>query len=105
MSYLSYVFISGLTSSLFFLGMFYRSASLYHPLRRAILHLKVYMIPCTVTDSGFGHGLILKMCLFKNTLSFRNSNLFCITIKYSHRKISTNQSLYFRPPRIEIVKY
>ncbi len=32
--------ITGATTSLFFLGLFYRSASLYHPQRRAILHLK-----------------------------------------------------------------
>ena len=32
--------IAASTSTLFFLGMFYRSASLYHPQRRAILHLK-----------------------------------------------------------------
>ncbi|XP_023345981.1 monocarboxylate transporter 10 [Eurytemora carolleeae] len=32
--------ITGLVCGLFFLGMFYRSASLYHPQRRAILHLK-----------------------------------------------------------------
>lgn len=32
--------ISAMLASLFFIGMFYRSASLYHPQRRAILHLK-----------------------------------------------------------------
>ena len=32
--------VTGVLSSLFFLGLFYRSASLYHPQRRAILHLK-----------------------------------------------------------------
>jgi hypothetical protein len=31
---------TGLLLSAFFLGTFYRSASLYHPQRRAILHLK-----------------------------------------------------------------
>lgn len=31
---------TGLLLSTFFLGTFYRSASLYHPQRRAILHLK-----------------------------------------------------------------
>ncbi len=31
---------SGCAVSLFFAGLFYRSASLYHPQRRAILHLK-----------------------------------------------------------------
>ena len=32
--------MTGSAVSLFFLGLFYRSASLYHPQRRAILHLK-----------------------------------------------------------------
>ena len=32
--------VTGLVSVLFVLGTFYRSASLYHPQRRAILHLK-----------------------------------------------------------------
>ena len=32
--------VTGSAVSLFFLGLFYRSASLYHPQRRAILHLK-----------------------------------------------------------------
>lgn len=32
--------VTGLVFSTFFLGIFYRSASLYHPQRRAILHLK-----------------------------------------------------------------
>ena len=32
--------VTGSAISLFFLGLFYRSASLYHPQRRAILHLK-----------------------------------------------------------------
>ena len=32
--------VTGLISILFVLGTFYRSASLYHPQRRAILHLK-----------------------------------------------------------------
>ncbi|XP_050312458.1 monocarboxylate transporter 12-like [Anthonomus grandis grandis] len=32
--------ITGALSATFFLGMFYRSASLYHPQRRAILHIK-----------------------------------------------------------------
>ena len=32
--------VTGVLTSLFFLGLFYRSASLYHPQRRAILHLK-----------------------------------------------------------------
>eukprot|EP00094_Tigriopus_californicus_P009120 TCALIF_08791-PA protein Name:"Similar to SLC16A7 Monocarboxylate transporter 2 (Homo sapiens)" AED:0.01 eAED:0.01 QI:0/0.4/0.16/0.83/1/1/6/215/606 len=32
--------LSGISFVLFFLGTFYRSASLYHPQRRAILHLK-----------------------------------------------------------------
>lgn len=32
--------VTGSTICLFFLGLFYRSASLYHPQRRAILHLK-----------------------------------------------------------------
>ncbi|UYV77338.1 hypothetical protein LAZ67_15000548 [Cordylochernes scorpioides] len=32
--------VAGATSALFFLGMAYRSASLYHPQRSAIQHLK-----------------------------------------------------------------
>lgn len=32
--------MTGSAVSLFFIGLFYRSASLYHPQRRAILHLK-----------------------------------------------------------------
>jgi hypothetical protein len=32
--------VTGLLASTFLLGTFYRSASLYHPQRRAILHLK-----------------------------------------------------------------
>ena len=32
--------LTALMTSTFFLGMFYRSASLYHPQRRAIMHLK-----------------------------------------------------------------
>ena len=32
--------LTGVISTLFVLGTFYRSASLYHPQRRAILHLK-----------------------------------------------------------------
>ena len=32
--------VTGVLTSLFFLGLCYRSASLYHPQRRAILHLK-----------------------------------------------------------------
>ena len=32
--------MTGVVFSTFILGMFYRSASLYHPQRRAILHLK-----------------------------------------------------------------
>jgi len=32
--------VTGILLSVFFFGMFYRSASLYHPQRRAILHLK-----------------------------------------------------------------
>lgn len=32
--------VTGVVSLLFLLGTFYRSASLYHPQRRAILHLK-----------------------------------------------------------------
>ena len=32
--------VTGVVFSTFILGMFYRSASLYHPQRRAILHLK-----------------------------------------------------------------
>jgi hypothetical protein len=31
--------VSGALTGLFFVGLFYRSASLYHPQRRAILHL------------------------------------------------------------------
>merc|ERR1719471_570224 len=32
--------VSAMLTTLFFIGMFYRSASLYHPQRRAILHIK-----------------------------------------------------------------
>ena len=32
--------VTGVLATTFFLGTFYRSASLYHPQRRAILHLK-----------------------------------------------------------------
>lgn len=32
--------VTGLVSFSFFMGLLYRSASLYHPQRRAILHLK-----------------------------------------------------------------
>ncbi len=32
--------VTGIVFTTFFLGTFYRSASLYHPQRRAILHLK-----------------------------------------------------------------
>ena len=43
---------TGLLLSAFFLGTLYRSASLYHPQRRAILHLKTQRKKVQTTTSG-----------------------------------------------------
>ena len=44
---------TGLLLSTFFLGTFYRSASLYHPQRRAILHLKTQRKKVTHTHTHY----------------------------------------------------
>ena len=44
--------VTGATTVAFFLGLFYRSATLYHPQRRAILHLKVKCKPGIAQESS-----------------------------------------------------
>ena len=48
---------TGLLLSAFFLGTFYRSASLYHPQRRAILHLKTQRKKVMFLLFRFPHSL------------------------------------------------
>lgn len=66
--------VSGLAFACFFLGMFFRSATLYHPQRRAILHLKSLKRKITMRN-GVGNRGDPKPPMKQVALAFRRRSV------------------------------